>query len=232
MESPLVSVAWFTIGPVPITHAVVVTWGMMIVLAGLGFLLTRQLRMTPGRLQSALELIVDTVDGQIRNTMRTEPAPYRAFIGTLFLYILFANWAGLLPGIEPPTARIETDAALALVVFCSVIWFGVKSSGVWGYLKSFAAPNPLMLPLNFVESLTRSFSLLVRLFGNVMSGVFVVGIVLSLAGLFVPIPFMALEMLTGAIQAYIFAILALVFIAGAVGNGEPESSDTESRSSS
>ena len=102
-------------------------------------------------------------------------------------------------------------------MFLAVIWFGVRAGGVRGYLATFASPNPIMIPLNFIESLTRTFSLLVRLFGNVMSGVFVVGIVLSLAGLLVPIPLMALDLLTGAVQAYIFAVLAMVFIAGAIG---------------
>ena len=124
-------------------------------------------------------------------------------------------------GVEPPTAHIETDAALALLVFMAVIWFGIRAGGVRGYLSTFASPNPIMIPLNFIESLTRTFSLLVRLFGNVMSGVFVIGIVLSLAGLLVPIPLMALDLLTGAVQAYIFAILAMVFIAGAFGEAKP-----------
>jgi F-type H+-transporting ATPase subunit a len=155
-----------------------------------------------------------------------EPAPYRAFIGGLFAFILVANWSSLLPGIEPPTAHVETDAALAALVFLAVIWFGIRANGVGGYLRSFAAPNALLIPLNFIESLTRTFSLLVRLFGNVMSGVFVVGIVLSLAGLLVPIPLMALDLLTGAVQAYIFAVLAMVFIAGVVAEGRREGDDT------
>jgi F-type H+-transporting ATPase subunit a len=117
---------------------------------------------------------------------------------------------------EPPTAHLETDAALAFLVFLAVIYFGVRAGGLRGYLRTFASPSPVMIPLNFVESLTRTFSLLVRLFGNVMSGVFVIGIVLTLAGLLVPIPLMALDMLTGAVQAYIFAILAMVFIGEAV----------------
>ena len=137
------------------------------------------------------------MDSQIRDTMRVEPAPYRAFIGTLFVFIFVANWSSLVPGVEPPTAHLETDAALALLVFVAVIWFGIRAGGVRGYLATFASPNPIMIPLNFVESLTRTFSLLVRLFGNVMSGVFVIGIVLSLAGLLVPIPLMALDLLTG-----------------------------------
>jgi F-type H+-transporting ATPase subunit a len=216
MNSPLASPALFHLGPVPITAGVVATWGIMAALSIGARLATRRLSVRPGRLQAGLELIVETVDSQIRDTMRVEPEPYRAFIGSLFAFIFVANWSTLVPGVEPPTAHLETDAALALLVFLAVIRYGVRAGGVRGYLASFATPNPIMIPLNFVESLTRTFSLLVRLFGNVMSGVFVVGIVLSLAGLLVPIPLMALDLLTGAVQAYIFAVLAMVFIAGAV----------------
>jgi F-type H+-transporting ATPase subunit a len=221
MTSPLASVALFHIGPAPITEAVVATWAIMALLVLGGVLLTRRLSLVPSAIQAASELVVDAVDSQIRDTMRVEPAAYRAFIGTLFAFIFVANWSSLAPGVEPPTAHIETDAALALLVFLAVIWFGVRAGGVRRYLATFASPSPLMIPLNFVESLTRAFSLLVRLFGNVMSGVFVIGIVLSLAGLLVPIPLMALELLTGAVQAYIFAVLAMVFIAGGVGEERP-----------
>ena len=224
MNSPLTSVTLFHVGPVPITLPVVVTWAIMAVLVGGGHLLTRRLALVPSSTQAAFELIVDTVDGQIRETMRVEPGPYRAFIGTLFAFIFVANWSSLIPGVEPPTAHLETDAALALLVFVAVVWFGIRAVGVRGYLATFAFPSPIMIPLNFLESLTRTFSLLVRLFGNVMSGVFVIGIVLSLAGLLVPIPLMALDLLTGAVQAYIFAILAMVFIAGVVSDGRPDPS--------
>lgn len=221
MTSPLSLQTLFHIGPVPITAPVLVTWIIMALLAGGAWLATRRLSLRPSRLQAFLELIVETVDGQIRDTMQAEPGPYRAFIGTLFLFIFVANWSELVPGVEPPTAHIETDAALALLVFLAVIGFGIRAGGVRGYLSTFASPTPLMIPLNFVESLTRTFSLLVRLFGNVMSGVFVIGIVLSLAGLLVPIPLMALDLLTGAVQAYIFAVLAMVFIAGAIAEAKP-----------
>lgn len=216
MKSPLASEIAFQIGPVPISTAVVTTWVLMALIVVAGHLLARRVKARPGRLQTVVELIVDTLDGQIRDTMKLEPEPYRAFIGTLFVFIFVANWSSLVPGVVPPTANIETDAALALLVFLAVIYFTVRVAGLGGYLKTFASPVPLMIPLNFMESLTRTLSLLVRLFGNVMSGVFVVGIVLSLAGLFVPIPFMALDLLTGAIQAYIFSVLAMVFISGSV----------------
>lgn len=217
MTSPLENEALFHLGPVPISAAVLVTWGIMALLTLGGLFFSRRLTLKPGKTQALIETVVETVDSQIAETMRVPPAGYRAFVGTLFLYILTANWSSLIPGIEPPTAKIETDAALALIVFVAVIWFGVKAGGIKGYLATFATPNPVMIPLNFIESITRTFSLLVRLFGNVMSGVFVIGIVLSLAGLLVPIPLMALDLLTGAVQAYIFSILAMVFIAEAVG---------------
>jgi F-type H+-transporting ATPase subunit a len=216
---------------VPITAGVVATWVIMAVLVIGSILISRRLSLVPSKTQAFFELIVDTVDGQIRDTMRLEPAPYRAFVGTLFIFIFVANWSSLIPGVEPPTAHIETDAALALLVFVAVIWFGIRAGGIRGYLSTFASPNPIMIPLNFIESLTRTFSLLVRLFGNVMSGVFVIGIVLSLAGLLVPIPLMALDLLTGAVQAYIFAILAMVFIAGAVGETKPAPNTPSQRTS-
>jgi F-type H+-transporting ATPase subunit a len=228
MNSPLTSPAVFQIGAVPISEAVLATWGIMIIMIAGGIVLTRRLALDPSKTQSVLELIVDTVDGQIRDTMQADPGPYRAFIGTLFLFIFVANWTTLIPGVEPPTAHLETDAGLALLVFLAVIWFGVRAGGVRGYLKTFATPSVIMIPLNFIESITRTFSLLVRLFGNVMSGVFVVGIVLSLAGLLVPIPLMALDLLTGAVQAYIFAILAMVFIAGAIAESTASSAERTS----
>ncbi|MEL0615215.1 F0F1 ATP synthase subunit A [Cobetia marina] len=234
MNSPLTSEALFHLGPVPITAAIITTWVIMAVLVAGAWGMTRRLTLIPDRRQTALELLVSTLDVQIRETSGVEPTPYRSFIGTLFLFILVANLSSLLPGVEPPTAQMETDAALALLVFVSIIWFGIRGAGVKGYLKSFAAPNVVMIPLNILESLTRTFSMFVRLFGNVMSGVFVIGIVASLAGLLVPIPLMALDLLTGLVQAYIFAILALVFIASTVEEGRASFNsepDSDSRTS-
>jgi len=228
MNGPFDLAPLFHLGPVPITAPVLTTWGIMALLAGFALLLRSRLRLRPGRVQALLELLVSTVDNQIRGTVQAPPAPYRALVGTLFLFILVANWTSLIPGLEPPTAHLETDAALALVVFVAVIVYGVRSRGLRGYLATFAEPSWVMIPLNVVEQITRTFSLVVRLFGNVMSGVFVVGIVLSLAGLLVPIPLMALDLLTGAVQAYIFTVLALVFIGAAVSEGRPSNPTEES----
>lgn len=220
--SPLILEPLFTIGPVPITRPVVTTWAIMVALAGLSLIVRARLSpRSPGRLQSAAELVVGAIDHQVTEVLQRDATPYRALIGTVFIFILTANWSSLIPGVEPPTAALETDAALAMIVLASTVWFGIRAQGAGGYLRTFAQPTWAMIPLNLLEQITRSFSLIVRLFGNIMSGVFVIGILLSLAGLLVPIPFMALDLLTGAVQAYIFAILSCVFIGAAV-NGEGE----------
>lgn len=232
--SPLTLEPLFSLGPVPITAPVVITWAIMAGLVVLAALVSQRLTLVPGKAQTVLEMLVEALDTQIGDIVRGDPAPYRSLIGTIFVFVLVANWSSLVPGVEPPTAHLETDAALALVVFCATIGFGIRMRGLGGYLKTFAEPSWVMIPLNLVEQITRTFSLIVRLFGNIMSGVFVIGIVLSLAGLLVPVPLMALELLTGAVQAYIFAVLATVFIGAAVGeqpkpianarNREPETS--------
>jgi hypothetical protein len=141
MTSPLDSTVLFQLGPVPITQAIVTTWAIMVMLVFGGFALTRRLNLRPTRRQAALELIVATLDTQISETTGAAPAPYRAFIGTLFVFILVANWSSLVPGIDPPTAKLETDAALAVLVFLSVIWFGIRQAGVGG-----AAPAHSSVP--------------------------------------------------------------------------------------
>ncbi len=225
MKSPLSLEPLFSIGPVAITEPVVVSWAVIALLAGGSILATRRLSLRPSRTQAALELLVSTIDSQIHDTMLRDPAPFRALIGSIFLFTLFSNWSSLIPGVEPPTAHIETDAAMALIVFVATIAWGVRTRGIRGYLATYAEPTWVMIPLNIVEQFTRTFSLIVRLFGNVMSGVFVIGIILTLAGLLVPIPLMALDLLTGTVQAYIFAVLATVFIGAAVGERRKASGD-------
>jgi len=216
VEPPFTVTPIFHIGPVPVTQPVIATWAIMALLTLFSVLLTRRLTLRPGQVQAVAELIATAIDQQIADVMRSDPAPFRALIGTLFLFVLVANLSGSLPGFNPPTAHIETDAAAALIVFIAAIYHGIRRRGLAGYLKTFAEPSWSMIPLNLFEQVTRTFSHCIRLFGNVMSGVFVIGIALSLAGLLVPIPLMALDLLTGVVQAYIFAILACVFIGAAV----------------
>lgn len=229
LNAPLTDVPLFHVGPVPITMAVVTTWVLMAVLAIAARFATRHLLISPTQSQTALEMLVETVESQISDTMHIDGRPLLPIVGGFFLFILAANWAWLIPGLEPPTARIETDMALAAIVFVAMLYHGIRSRGLGGFLKGFAEPNILMLPLNLIETFARIFSLTVRLFGNIMSGVFIVAILLSLAGLLVPVPIMALHLLTGAVQAYIFTILAMVFIGNAASEGETQPQEKENK---
>jgi F-type H+-transporting ATPase subunit a len=215
--SPLATTVLFHLGPLAVTRPVVTTWGLMLALTLASWLATRRLDAHPDRRQAAVELIVTGLARQIEDVMRKDARPFLPLLGTLFIFLVAANLSGLLPGVEAPTSKLETPAALALIVFFSVHYFGLRAQGPLGYLKSFAEPKLIMLPLNLVSEVTRTFSLMVRLFGNVMSGEFVIALVIGLAGLFVPIPLMALEILVGLVQAYIFTVLATVFIAAALG---------------
>jgi F-type H+-transporting ATPase subunit a len=219
-SSPLTSAVLFHLGPVAISKPVVTTWLIMLTLAVVCRLLTRRLRMQPSSGQAVLEILVAGIQAQIEEVMRKDARPYLPLLGTLFIYLIAANLSGLIPGVEAPTSKLETPVALGLIVFFSVHYFGVRSQGIRNYLASFARPKLIMLPLNILSELTRTFSLMVRLFGNVMSGEFVIAMVVALAGLFVPLPLMVLELLVGIVQAYIFSILATVFIGAAVGSVE------------
>ncbi|HVY41339.1 MAG TPA: F0F1 ATP synthase subunit A [Polyangia bacterium] len=212
----------FQVGPVPVTTPVVVTWGLMAVLAAASKLLTRRLRVRPGRAQAAVELLVTTIEAQLAEIIPDQGRSYLWLLGTMFLFLFFANLSGLVPGVQAPTAHIETPAALAVVVFLSVHVAGIRRHGLLGYLREFAKPSIFLLPLNLLSEITRTFSLMIRLFGNVMSGELVIAIVLGLAGLLVPLPLMGLELLTALIQAYIFTTLAAVFIAAATSPTSPD----------
>jgi F-type H+-transporting ATPase subunit a len=219
-SSPLTSTVLFNVGPATITRPVVTTWAIMLVLTLASWLVTRRLKLRPDRRQAVLEIVVTGILGQIQDVIRKDARPLLPLLGTLFIFLVVANISGVLPGTQAPTAKIETPAALALIVFVSVHYFGVRAQGLLGYLASFAKPKLIMLPLNLLSEVTRTFSLMVRLFGNVMSGEFVIALVVALAGLFVPIPLMALEILLGLVQAYIFTVLATVFIGAAIGSAE------------
>jgi F-type H+-transporting ATPase subunit a len=221
-SSPLASAILFHLGPLAITRPVVTTWSIMAVLTLASWLVTRRLRPHPDRRQTVVELIVTGIMAQIDEVIRKNPRPFLPLLGTLFIFLVAANLSGVLPGVEAPTGKLEMPAALALIVFVAVHYFGVRARGVFGYLASFTKPKLIMLPLNIVSEVTRTFSLMVRLVGNVMSGEFVIALVVALAGLFVPIPLMALEILVGLVQAYIFTVLATVFIGAAVDTIEPK----------
>ena len=216
-DSPLATHALFYLGPAPISSAVVTTWGIMAFLTLVCAYGMRRMSIDAGPLQTVLEIVVETIEGQIRGVVNRDPWPYLPLLGTLFLYLVAANLLNIIPGLSPPTAHIETPAALAAIVFVSVHFFGIKAHGLGTYLKRYIRPSAFMLPLNVLSEITRTFSLMVRLFGNIMSHELVIGVVVLLAGLLVPVPFMLLGLLIGLIQAFIFTILATVFIGAAIG---------------
>ena len=216
-HSPLEAKVLFHIGVVPLSDTVVTTWGLMATVTLGCWLATRGFRVVPGKWQAIIETIVVGVEEQIAGLLNRDAGPFLPLLGTLFLFLVVANLSGIVPGVRPPTASIETPAALAVIVFFSVHFFGIRVQGIVNYLKGYLRPNPIMLPFNLLSEVTRSFSLAMRLFGNIMSEELVVAIVLALAGLLVPIPFMAFGILVGLVQAYIFSVLATVYIGGGIG---------------
>ncbi|MBS4052287.1 MAG: F0F1 ATP synthase subunit A [Methylomonas sp.] len=205
------------LGPLPINATLAYTWLVMAVLVLTSFLVTRRLRDDPSisRWQNLLEILVDGLREQIRQTSCQDPGPYLPFVGTLFLFIALSNLLAIVPGYAPPTASLSTTAALALAVFAAVPFFGIAHRGLWAYLADYLQPTVFLLPLNILGELSRTLALAVRLYGNMMSGTIIGGILLGIVPLFFPIVLQFLGLITGLVQAYIFAVLAMVFIASA-----------------
>jgi len=166
--------------------------------------------------QTAVEVCVGWIRETVGEIVEEEPAPYVPLIGTLMLFIAACNLLSVVPLVRPPTSELSTAVALALVVFLAVPAYGIRRHGLFGYLRLYARPNVLLLPINVLGELTRTLALCVRLFGNVMSGQMIGAILLAVAGLLVPLPLLVLGLLTGLIQAYIFGVLAAVYISAAV----------------
>ncbi|MDB9343886.1 F0F1 ATP synthase subunit A [Nodularia spumigena CS-586/05] len=204
-------------GFIKLNATIVFTWLVMFLLVLVSWLITRNLKVKPqiSRWQNILEIIIDTINQQIREVSQQEPSQYLPFVGTLFLFIVVANMLTIVPGYEPPTGSLSTTAGLALCVFVAVPLFGILNRGLLGYLRNYIQPTPLMLPFNIISEFSRTLALAVRLFGNIMSGSMLVAILVSLVPLFFPILIRLLGLLIGIIQAYIFAILAMVYIASA-----------------
>ena len=199
------------------------TWGLMAVLAFGSMLVTRKLSMDlkRSRWQNFLEIIVTGIEKQIADVGLRHPEKYIGFLGTLFLFIALASLCTIIPGYEPPTGSLSTTAALALCVLVAVPFFGIEEQGLGGYLKSYAEPTIIMLPFNIISELSRTLALAVRLFGNMMSGTMILAILLTTTPFIFPIAMSALGLLTGMVQAYIFSILAAVYIASATRARKP-----------
>ncbi len=202
-------------GGVTINATIVFTWAVVLVLSLGSWLITRRLSTTEdlSRWQNLLEVLVDGMRQQIRQISQQEPDQYLEFIGTLFLFIASANILTIVPGYLPPTGSLSTTAGLAACVFIAVPLYGVMHQGLAGYLRHYLQPSLFMLPFNVIGEFSRTVALAVRLFGNVMSGHMIVAILVSIVPLLFPIIMQVFGLLTGLIQAYIFAVLAIVYIA-------------------
>jgi F-type H+-transporting ATPase subunit a len=211
-------------GFLKLNGTIVFTWGLMVVLAIGAKLITRKLStgLERSRWQNFLEIIVTGIEKQIEDVGLRHPEKYIGFLGTLFLFVALASVCTVIPGYEPPTASLSTTAALALCVFAAVPLFGVEDQGLGGYLKSYVEPTVIMLPFNLISELSRTLALAVRLFGNMMSGAMIIGILLTITPFLFPIVMTALGLLTGMVQAYIFSILAAVYIAAATRARKPK----------
>jgi len=203
---------WFTIN-----MTILFTWVVMFLLAFGSWLITRKLTSEGelSRWQNLLEVLIVGIKDQIREVSRQEPGQYLPFVGTLFIFIAFSNLLSIVPGYTPPTSSLSTTAALAICVFIAVPVFGIFQIGVLNYLRQYIQPTFFMLPFNIIGELSRTLALAVRLYGNIMSGTIIVAILLTITPLIFPVVMQALGLLTGLIQAYIFAILAMVYIASA-----------------
>jgi F-type H+-transporting ATPase subunit a len=176
----------------------------------------------PSRWQIILEILVTGIEQQIKEVGLNQPRKYLGFLGTLFLFVAVASLCTIIPGYEPPTGSLSTTAALALCVFVAVPTFGIKEQGFGGYLKSYVEPTIIMLPFNIISEASRTLALAVRLFGNMMSGAMIIAILLTITPFLFPIIMTALGLLTGMVQAYIFSILAAVYIAAATRPSKPK----------
>lgn len=205
-------------GSFKINATIAFTWVLMLVLSVGSIAVTRNLSRGSGprtRWQNLLELIVTTIENQIEEVGLKEPRKYLGFIGTLFLFVGVSALSSVIPGFEPPTGSLSTTAALALCVFVAVPYFGIREQGTVGYLKSYIEPTVIMLPFNIIGELSRTLALAVRLFGNMMSGSMIIAILVTITPFFFPAVMTVLGLLTGMVQAYIFGILAAVYIAAA-----------------
>ncbi len=206
----------FQLGAIHVTHSIVVTWGIMLALAMFSWVVTRRLGREPGPLQAAAEGIVEAIDETIRSVLPGHAERVFSFIATLWIFILLANLTGLIPSVHAPTSDLSVTAALAVLVFLSVHWFGIAIEGIKPYLRHYLAPSPLLLPFHIISEISRTLTLAVRLFGNMMSLEMAALLVLLVAGFLVPIPLLMLHIVEALIQAYIFGMLALIYLAGAI----------------
>jgi F-type H+-transporting ATPase subunit a len=206
----------FALGPVVINASVITTWGIMLVLTMLAWLSTRNMKMFPSSIQTIVEGIVAAIDDAIVAVAPEHGRQIMPFIASLWLFLIVANLVGLIPGLHSPTRDLSVTSALACLVFFSVHWFGIRMLGLKNYLHRYLKPSPIFLPFHIISEITRSLALAIRLFGNMMSLDMAAIIILLVAGFLAPIPILMLHIIEALVQAYIFGMLALIYLASAI----------------
>ena len=204
----------FQLGPLEISNTVLTTWVIMAICALCAWLTSRSLTQEPGPVQTVAEGVVSTIEAAINEVAPEHTRQLLPFIGTLWLFLIIANLSGLLPGVHSPTRDLSATAALAILVFFSTHWFGIRSQGLSHYLQHYLRPSPIMLPFHIISEITRTIALAIRLFGNMMSLEMTALLILLVAGFLAPIPILMLHIIEALVQAYIFGMLALIFVAG------------------
>ena len=206
----------FQLGPLQISNTIVTTWAIMAITGLLSWLITRGLHQEPGQIQMAAEGIVNAIEEAIHEVAPEHTRQLLPFIGTLWLFLIIANLSGLIPGVHSPTRDLSATSALAILVFLSVHWFGIRTQGLKAYLRHYLRPSPILMPFHIISEITRTIALAVRLFGNIMSLEMTALLILLVAGFLAPIPILMLHIIEALVQAYIFGMLALIYVAGGI----------------
>ena len=215
-DSGIMAETVFQLGPLQVTNTIVTTWVIMVIIGLLGWLVTRRLEMEPVPLQSLAEGIVSTIEEAIRGVAPDHVSQLLPFIGSLWIFLVIANLSGLIPGVHSPTRDLSATASLAILVFLSAHWFGIRIQGMKSYLRHYLTPSPVLLPFHIISEITRTIALAVRLFGNIMSLEMAALLILLVAGFLVPVPILMLHVIEALVQAYIFGMLALIYVAGGI----------------
>lgn len=215
-DSELAINAVFHLGPLEVTNTVITTWVIMAALGLFSWLVTRRLSQTPGPVQSVFEATVTVIENAVAEVAPGQAKLLTPFIGSLWIFLVIANLSGLIPGAHSPTRDLSATSAFAIIVFLSAHWFGIRSQGIKAYLHHYIRPSPILLPFHLVSEITRTVALAIRLFGNIMSLEMAALLILLVAGFLAPVPILLLHIIEALVQAYIFGMLALVYVAGGI----------------
>jgi len=215
-DGSLISIPMYQLGPLEVSGTVISTWAVVLLLGAAAWLLTRRLRQQPDSSQTAVEGVVATIEAAVREVAPQHVQLILPFVATLWIYIVVANLVGLVPGLHSPTRDLSATAALAFLVFLSVHWYGIRSQGLKNYLRHYLTPSPILLPFHVISEISRTVALAVRLFGNIMSLEMAALLILLVAGFLAPVPILMLHIIEALVQAYIFGMLALIYLAGGI----------------